>query len=76
MENPPWSGQHVLSQFLLDPANFLIVTISMIAMDLCVWDPGRCFEFIAHTDFTENASSIIVGMSRQVFLKCRFKLFE
>jgi len=65
-----FNGQHNLSQFLLvPPANPFIVTIHMIAIDLCVWDPGICFEFMALKDFTYNTKEVLLlGCTGKFFL--------
>jgi len=65
-----FNGQHILRQFLLVPsANLFIVTNPMIAMDLCVWDPGICFEFMALTDFTDNKNEVLLlGCTGKLFL--------
>nr|XP_018633476.1 uncharacterized protein LOC108948689 isoform X2 [Nicotiana tomentosiformis] len=50
-----FTDQHILSQFSLDPgANIFIITISITAAHLCVWDRGVSSEFMALTGSTEN----------------------
>ncbi|KAG5616254.1 hypothetical protein H5410_016078 [Solanum commersonii] len=41
----------------------------MIAMDLCVWDPGISFEFMALTNFTDNKNEVLLlGCAGKLFL--------
>ncbi|KAH0696536.1 hypothetical protein KY290_015893 [Solanum tuberosum] len=52
-----FNDQHVLSQFPFIPTgNFikLIVTVPISAMDLCVWDPGMDFGFMALTGYIKR----------------------
>ncbi|WMV43192.1 hypothetical protein MTR67_036577 [Solanum verrucosum] len=56
-----FNDQNISSQFPLVPAaNLFIIIMPVIAMDLCVWDPGICFEFMALTDFIENAEELLL----------------
>ncbi|KAH0695595.1 hypothetical protein KY284_015649 [Solanum tuberosum] len=52
-----FNDQHILSQFPFIPsANFimLIVTVPIRAVDLCVWDPGIDFGFMALTSYIKR----------------------
>ncbi|KAH0769927.1 hypothetical protein KY290_013908 [Solanum tuberosum] len=52
-----FNDQHILSQFPFIPsAKFimLIVTVPISAVDLCVWDPGIDFGFMALTDYIKK----------------------
>ncbi|KAG5621346.1 hypothetical protein H5410_006564 [Solanum commersonii] len=52
-----FNDQHILSQFPFIPtANFimLIVTVPISAVDLCVWDPGIDFGFMALTSYIKR----------------------
>ncbi|KAH0753930.1 hypothetical protein KY290_024200 [Solanum tuberosum] len=56
-----FNDQNISSQFPLVPAaNLFIIIMPVIAMDLCVWNPGICFEFMALTDFIENAEELLL----------------
>ncbi|KAK4740176.1 hypothetical protein R3W88_003873 [Solanum pinnatisectum] len=56
-----FNGQNILSQFSLVPAaDIFLITIPVIAIDLCVWDPRICLEFLALTDFTENIEELLL----------------
>ncbi|XP_060202639.1 uncharacterized protein LOC132631057 [Lycium barbarum] len=65
-----FNGQHTLSQFPFVPAaNFLIVNISVTAMDLGVWDPGIGIEFMALTGYKENIEVLLLlGCTGTFFL--------
>uniref|UniRef100_M1ATP0 R2 late blight resistance protein n=1 Tax=Solanum tuberosum TaxID=4113 RepID=M1ATP0_SOLTU len=65
-----FNDQNISSQFPLVPAaNLFIIIMPVIAMDLCVWDPGICFEFMALTDFIENAEELfLLGCPCKFFL--------
>ncbi|KAH0650352.1 hypothetical protein KY284_030264 [Solanum tuberosum] len=57
-----FSGQNILSQFPFVPAvNFLmlIVIVSAIVVDLCVWDPGIGFGLMALTGYIENVEELL-----------------
>ncbi|KAH0635805.1 hypothetical protein KY289_035720 [Solanum tuberosum] len=65
-----FNGQHIMSQFLLVPAvNLFIVTIPMIAVDLCVWDPGIGFDFTVLTSYT------VYNVKELLLLGCTDRLF-
>ncbi|WMV10089.1 hypothetical protein MTR67_003474, partial [Solanum verrucosum] len=66
-----FNGQYILSQFPFDPAaNFLmlIVTIPLTTVDLCVWDPGICFGFMALTGYIENVKELLLLRCTDTFL--------
>ncbi|KAH0641007.1 hypothetical protein KY290_036186 [Solanum tuberosum] len=65
-----FNGQHIMSQFLLVPTvNLFIVTIPMIAVDLCVWDPGIGFDFTVLTSYT------VYNVKELLLLGCTDRLF-
>uniref|UniRef100_M1DYF9 Uncharacterized protein n=1 Tax=Solanum tuberosum TaxID=4113 RepID=M1DYF9_SOLTU len=56
-----FSTHNILSQFSLVPnADIFLITVPIIAIDICVWDPGICLEFLALTDFTENIEELLL----------------
>lgn len=53
-----FTDQHILRQFSFDPgANIFIITISLTASHLCLWDRGVSSEFMALTSSTENVEA-------------------
>ncbi|KAG5585070.1 hypothetical protein H5410_045504 [Solanum commersonii] len=73
-----FKGQHIMSQFLLVPAvNLFIVTIPMIAVDLCVWDPGIGFDFTVLTSYTvyNVKELLLLGLEwKEVVLRSGYKV--
>lgn len=66
-----FNGQHFESIFPFVPAtNFLtlVVPVSITAVDLCVWDPGIGFRFMALTGYIENTEELLL-------LECTDKFF-
>ncbi|KAK6803624.1 hypothetical protein RDI58_001408 [Solanum bulbocastanum] len=62
---------NISSQFPFDPAaNFLmlIVTIPLTTVDLCVWDPGICYGFMALTGYIENVKELLLLGCTDTFL--------
>uniref|UniRef100_M1A149 Uncharacterized protein n=1 Tax=Solanum tuberosum TaxID=4113 RepID=M1A149_SOLTU len=56
-----FSTHNILSQFSLVPAaDIFLITVPVIAIDICVGDPGICLEFLALTDFTENIEELLL----------------
>ncbi|KAH0648401.1 hypothetical protein KY285_033649 [Solanum tuberosum] len=66
-----FSTHNILSQFSLVPdADIFLITVPVIAIDICVWDPGICLEFLALTDFTENIEELLLlGCTGKFFFK-------